>query len=162
MQFTCIPGNDGGIKQSFFVEVINFYHGYVLKKRLQQTREKRWKKCELKISFSLLFPVFECEAFVWHNFIRAITFNVTFIPFRSSIVTKKSSTFPRNIPPFSCESFRATQDSSLRWVERMKLKPEICRSRWVKIFDMGRLELWEKKEWEKWKMSRLRFSLGDL
>lgn len=23
MQFTCIPGNDGGIKQSFFVEVIN-------------------------------------------------------------------------------------------------------------------------------------------
>lgn len=24
MQFTCVPGNDGGIKQSFFVEVINF------------------------------------------------------------------------------------------------------------------------------------------
>jgi hypothetical protein len=23
MQFTCVPGNDGGIKQSFFVEVIN-------------------------------------------------------------------------------------------------------------------------------------------
>ena len=23
MQFSCIPGNDGGIKQSFFVEVIN-------------------------------------------------------------------------------------------------------------------------------------------
>lgn len=22
MQFTCVPGNDGGIKQSFFVEVI--------------------------------------------------------------------------------------------------------------------------------------------
>jgi hypothetical protein len=24
MQFTCIPGNDGGIKQAYFVEVINF------------------------------------------------------------------------------------------------------------------------------------------
>lgn len=23
MQFTCVPGNDGGIRQSFFVEVIN-------------------------------------------------------------------------------------------------------------------------------------------
>lgn len=23
MQFTCMPGHDGGIKQSFFVEVIN-------------------------------------------------------------------------------------------------------------------------------------------
>lgn len=31
MQFSCIPGNDGGIKQSFFVEVIDGYANEVLR-----------------------------------------------------------------------------------------------------------------------------------
>lgn len=31
MQFSCIPGNDGGIKQSFFVEVIDGYANEALR-----------------------------------------------------------------------------------------------------------------------------------
>jgi hypothetical protein len=34
MQFACIPGNDGGIKQSFFVEVIDDYANEVLRQIL--------------------------------------------------------------------------------------------------------------------------------
>lgn len=34
MQFSCIPGNDGGIKQSFLVEVIDDFANNVLRQIL--------------------------------------------------------------------------------------------------------------------------------
>jgi hypothetical protein len=33
MQFSCVPGNDGGIKQSFFVEVIDGYANEALRQQ---------------------------------------------------------------------------------------------------------------------------------
>lgn len=48
MQFACIPGNDGGIKQSFFVEVIDDYANEVLRQilifiKIILTKGIRWQ-----------------------------------------------------------------------------------------------------------------------
>ena len=47
MQFACMPGNDGGIKQSFFVEVIDDYANEVLRQILMYNIYK--KKFLLKV-----------------------------------------------------------------------------------------------------------------
>lgn len=50
MQFTCIPGNDGGIKQSFFVEVINFFNAGNI---------SQWNVVEMYLKFTRFCLKFE-------------------------------------------------------------------------------------------------------
>jgi hypothetical protein len=80
MQFTCIPGNDGGIKQSFFVEVIN---SRARKKHTRVTFPRR-------MFFSVVMQVFDGREKVYNVSSDQPTFLLRKLPSDTKLVVRVS------------------------------------------------------------------------
>lgn len=79
MQFSCIPGNDGGIKQSFFVEVIDGYANEALR-----------QYCSLKFSLPLypLLQVFDGKEKIFNVSSDQPTFQLVRLPSDARLTVK--------------------------------------------------------------------------